>query len=333
MSSSIRKIIKCVIAFSFIFTVVGCGSSKERTNKETAEVIKNDKELQSEVSLFTSEPYSCISIKGDEYHKKGIFFYNEDGSYTFRKNYKDYDFTKEVKKKNKKLDEQCLEFLDKYDLTKDEVKNYLKYIYNQKQKEFNKLSDKDKILTANKDQKAEYSDFLKDKSDKEITSILQFMKNDMGRYKYDFDEFCNYYYLKYNCPENFYDLYHKLWQELYHDTGIVATYEKYSEDNGKKAVSFNFEGTYCDGYYGFSQDNNGKITYAMIINKIKNTSGLTDESYKLSAHLVSAVTGKDIDECENVVKMSYNVAYPLDGYTCTLTIMSSSEIGFVMTQN
>ena len=43
MSSSIRKIIKCVIAFSFIFTVVGCGSSKEKTNKETAEVIKNDK--------------------------------------------------------------------------------------------------------------------------------------------------------------------------------------------------------------------------------------------------------------------------------------------------
>ena len=75
MSSSIRKIIKCVIAFSFIFTVVGCGSSKEKTNKETAEVIKNDKELQSEVSLFTSEPYSCISIKGDEYHKKGIFIY------------------------------------------------------------------------------------------------------------------------------------------------------------------------------------------------------------------------------------------------------------------
>ena len=64
----------------------------------------------------------------------------------------------------------------------------------------------------------------------------------------------------------------------------------------------------------------------MIINKIKNTSGLTDESYKLSAHLVNAVTGKDIDECENVVKMSYNVAYPLDGYTCTLQLWVQAKL-------
>ena len=40
MSCSIRKIIKCVIAFSFIFTVVGCRVSKERTNKEIAEQLK-----------------------------------------------------------------------------------------------------------------------------------------------------------------------------------------------------------------------------------------------------------------------------------------------------
>lgn len=332
MSSKFKKMIKCLIAFSFIFTIVGCGSSKEKTNKEVAEIIKNDKKLESEVSLFKWGGYSSIKIKGDKNYKKGVFSYHKDGTYSFRKNYDDYDFTKKVKKKDQKLDKQCEKFLDEYNLTKSEVKKYLKYIYTRDQKEFDKLSDKDKILTANKDQKEQYESFLNNKKDEEISDILNFMKNDYGSYQIDYEDFYDYYCYRYYCPKEFNDIYKNLYSSVYSKTGAIPVFKKYSEDNGTKAVFFDFSAMHCGGYYSFSVDANGKVTYAMIINEIKETDGLVNESYKLSGHLISAVTGKDIDECESIAIKSFNVVYPVDDYTCTLTIMNSQEIGFAMIQ-
>ena len=59
MSSKFKKMIKCLITFSFIFTIVGCGSSNNKnTDKET--------NISSSVDELTGLPLVDYFVDNDE---------------------------------------------------------------------------------------------------------------------------------------------------------------------------------------------------------------------------------------------------------------------------
>lgn len=333
MSSKFKKIIKCLITFSFIFTIVGCGSS--------AKSIKQMEKLIKRENLdFLAEPYE---LNQDVRLGYGVdrkwFYYDEDGlKFSDTKTIEDDKPQLLNEIKNKKKIKSYEKFYDDYGLAKEDIENYLKEKYNSSTKKFNDLSYKDRFLytwknglLSNDTNIKDGKKFLNSLSKKEIEQLYSLLMKNEKSIDVSLIGVRSDYYKYLVAPSKLSTIIDKLEDTIDKHVDVTAfSFKKIEKDGDDTYLFYKVDALddSFDGEYAFAFDKNGKINSMALFYYDFDSSDLV---YEYAGYLIYAAEKKvsSVDEGTEIAENSYDTINSKNGYDHSL-IVNNDTNGFLM---
>lgn len=327
MSSKLKKVIKCVIVFSFIFTIVGCGSSK--SNDEMDKIFKEE-DLTIYEEPYNEDPNLYIDF---ETHNDSVQ-YNKDGIKYESRDMNKYKLVSELSDEQKK---SYKKIFDSYDFTSNDLENYMKYRFEKVTNKYNKLSYKDKFIYtlennySDDDEISEGKEFLNELSKDDIKNLYKsLMKNELT-IDLPVEDIKEEYYKEIDAPKDIknaidnldYVLYDNIDDPNFDFNGAI-------KDNDETTLYYTIKPSTdsISGKYAFTyNDNNELVSLALLFDSYN--SG--DAACIYAGYLVSACENDVDDEYDGTVVAinSYNTVYNKNGFSHSLVLTGDTD-GFLM---
>lgn len=327
MSRKLKRMVKCLIAFSFIFTIVGCKSTK---SEDEMNKIFKEEDLTIYEEPYDEEPNIYISF---ETHKDWVR-YDKDG---IKYESRDMNKYKLVDKLTDKQKTKYNKIFDSYEFTQDDLESYMKNRFEKVTNKYNKLSYKDKFIYTWKngylddDEIEEGKEFLNNLSKADIKKLYKLFLKEEGTIDFGVDTTKEEYYKEIDAPRDIknaidnldYVLYDNVDSPNFDFDSIVKNDNEttlyYTINPSTKSISGKYAFTY--------NDNNEIVSVALLFDSY--SSG--DVACIYAGYLVTACESDVDEEYDGTVVAinSYNTVYEKNGFSHSLVLTGDTD-GFLM---
>lgn len=328
MNSSIRKIIKCAIAFSFIFTVVGCKSTK--SEDEMKKIFKTE-----DLTLY-EEPY-------DKEQNVHVYFtthddlvkYDKDGIKYESRDMNDYELVDELSDKQKK---KYQKIFDSYDFTQDDLENYMKVRFEKATSKYDKLSYKDKFIYMLKnnfsddDEIKDGKEFLNGLSKNDIKKLYKLLMKNDATIDLSVIDIKEEYYKELDAPKNIKNTIINLDDVIYDNVDSPNfAFDSAIKDDKETTLFYTIkpDSGSIKGKYAFTYDNDKNVVSLALLFDSYTSS---DVPFLYSGYLAYS--------CENNVDSAYdgmviainalNTVNNKNGFSHTLLLGDGNTEGFII---
>lgn len=327
MSSRFKKVIKCVIAFSFIFTVVGCGSSK--SNDEMKKIFKEE-DLTIYEEPYNEDPNIYVDFEAHDdsvqYDKDGIKYESRDMD--------EYKLVSELSDEQKT---SYKKIFDTYDFTSNDLESYMKYRFEKVTNKYNKLSYKDKFIYTLKnnysddDEISEGKEFLNELSKDDIKSLYKLLMKNESSIDLPIKDIKEEYYKEIDAPKDIKNTINNLDDVLYDNVDEPNfEFDRIVKNDSETTLYYSIKpstNSIC-GKYSFSYDNNGTLTsFALLFSDYASV----DAACVYAGYLIYACENGVDDEYSGtfIAVNSYNTVYNKNGFSHSLVLTGDTD-GFLM---